>query len=125
MILVIGAEGSGKKDYVKGLGYSEMQFGNAADDALPVLDGLHKLVFSDPKTYKEQMTKMEATGETDFLIPYLRKEVVICNEVGSGIIPMDANDRMAREQTGRLCIQLAKRAEKVVRMVCGIPNIIK
>ena len=33
--------------------------------------------------------------------------------------------RMIREQTGRLCTQLARRAGRVVRMVCGIPTVLK
>lgn len=53
------------------------------------------------------------------------KEVVICNEVGSGVIPVERNVRLGREAAGRLCVLLAKDAEAVVRMVCGIPTIIK
>ena len=33
--------------------------------------------------------------------------------------------RLGREAAGRLCVLLAKDAEAVVRMVCGIPTIIK
>ena len=53
------------------------------------------------------------------------KEVVICNEVGSGVIPVERNVRLGREAAGRLCVLLAQKAEAVVRMVCGIPTIIK
>ena len=61
----------------------------------------------------------------DKLDALLGKEVVVCDEVGSGIIPLSARDRQAREATGRLCIQLAARATRVVRLVCGIPTVIK
>ena len=53
------------------------------------------------------------------------KEVVICNEVGSGVIPVERNVRLGREAAGRLCVLLAQKAEAVVRMVCGMPTIIK
>ncbi|MBS6323232.1 MAG: bifunctional adenosylcobinamide kinase/adenosylcobinamide-phosphate guanylyltransferase, partial [Clostridium sp.] len=45
--------------------------------------------------------------------------------VGSGVIPVERNVRLGREAAGRLCVLLAKDAEAVVRMVCGIPTIIK
>ena len=64
-------------------------------------------------------------GALALLPALLEKEIVICNEVGSGVIPMDPKQRQSREMTGRLCILLAQRAEKVVRLICGIPQIIK
>ena len=53
------------------------------------------------------------------------KEVVVCDEVGSGVIPLEKARRLGREATGRLCCQLAKEAAKVVRLVAGIPTVIK
>ena len=55
----------------------------------------------------------------------LQKEAVACCEVGSGVIPIQYGQRRAREATGRLCVLLAARAEKVVRLVSGIPTVIK
>ena len=47
------------------------------------------------------------------------------DEVGCGVTPVDPRQRLAREQTGRLCAALAARAQKVVRVCCGIPTVIK
>ena len=55
----------------------------------------------------------------------LQKEVVICNEVGCGLVPVDPAERERRERTGRLCIELAKQADRVIRVVCGVGTIIK
>jgi adenosyl cobinamide kinase/adenosyl cobinamide phosphate guanylyltransferase len=55
----------------------------------------------------------------------LAKEVVICNEVGAGIIPASRVERESREATGRLCCQLAQHADRVVRLTAGIPIVIK
>lgn len=97
MILVVGAAASGKRDYVKSLGYREEDISPALDGG-PVLEGLQDLVYADPM-------------EAEALLPrLLEKEVVICDEVGCGVIPMSYHDRMSREQTGRLCVQLARRA---------------
>ena len=60
------------------------------------------------------------------LVPGLvAKEVVICQEVGSGVIPLEKEARQMREYTGRLCTVLAEQADRVVRLFCGIPTIIK
>jgi len=55
----------------------------------------------------------------------LEKEIVVCDEVGSGVIPANQIEREIREATGRLCNQLAQYAESVVRLVAGIPTTIK
>ena len=41
------------------------------------------------------------------------------------MIPLQKEDRLYREAVGRLCILLAKEAEQVIRLVCGIPQVIK
>lgn len=51
--------------------------------------------------------------------------VIICDEVGNGIVPMEAFERAYRERTGRILVMLAKEAEEVVRVICGIGQRIK
>ena len=50
-----------------------------------------------------------------------RHEVVIATEVGGGVVPADPDERAAREAAGRLSVLLAQRAERVVRVFCGLP----
>ena len=47
------------------------------------------------------------------------------DEIGNGIVPLDAFEREYREQTGRAEILLAKKADEVVRVICGIGQKIK
>ena len=54
-----------------------------------------------------------------------RYEVVIATEVGGGVVPADRSERAAREAAGRLSCLLARRAETVVRVFCGIPTVLK
>ena len=46
--------------------------------------------------------------------------VVTANEVGSGVVPMAAEDRAFREAAGRALCVIAREAEQVTRCVCGI-----
>ena len=52
-------------------------------------------------------------------------EVVIATEVGGGVVPIEAGERAAREAAGRLSCLLARRAERVVRVFCGLPMVLK
>lgn len=51
--------------------------------------------------------------------------VIVVNELGSGVVPVDAFDREYRETVGRMCCVLAKEAKEVHRVVCGIGMVIK
>lgn len=51
--------------------------------------------------------------------------IVLLDEIGCGIIPLDRADRLWREQTGRCGCLLAESAQTVVRICCGIPSAIK
>ena len=53
------------------------------------------------------------------------REMVIATEVGGGVVPIDAGERAAREAAGRLSCLLAQRAERVVRVFCGLPMVLK
>ncbi len=46
--------------------------------------------------------------------------VIVSNELGYGIVPVEKADRLWRELTGRVCTSLAAHADEVVRVVCGI-----
>ena len=51
--------------------------------------------------------------------------IVICDELGIGIVPIKKQERIWREQTGRLMIELAKQAERVERILCGLGQRLK
>ena len=51
--------------------------------------------------------------------------VVICDEVGGGIVPADRRQRDYRECVGRVLCGLAQRADTVVRVQCGIGSVLK
>ena len=51
--------------------------------------------------------------------------MLVTNELGYGVVPIDKFDRAYREKTGRVCCQAARRASEVHRVVCGIGTVIK
>ena len=51
--------------------------------------------------------------------------ILVTDEIGYGIVPVDRMEREYREQTGRVCTELAAYSEKVYRVMCGIGQVIK
>ena len=51
--------------------------------------------------------------------------ILVSQEVGYGVVPIDAFDRKYREAVGRICTSLASKSSKVTRVVCGIGTVIK
>lgn len=108
MLLVVGGIASGKHTYVHSLGFAPEDCSASPHDATPVLHGL------------EELLREGELDERDFEA-VAAKQVVICREVGLGVVPLGADERAWRERVGRTCGRLAKRADRVVRLVCGIP----
>jgi adenosylcobinamide kinase/adenosylcobinamide-phosphate guanylyltransferase len=51
--------------------------------------------------------------------------VLVSNEVGSGIVPDNAQARRFRDLQGRLNQRIAARADRVVLLVAGLPMVVK
>lgn len=113
MILVIGGAHSGKTEYViSRFGYSLSDISCDINSDPPVLSQLHKA--------------LHGVNDGDDILPLLlEKKVVICDEIGCGIVPAEKEDRLWRERVGRTCCRLAENAEAVIRLNCGIATVIK
>lgn len=51
--------------------------------------------------------------------------IIISDEVGNGIVPIKREDREYRERLGRILIEVAARAERVERVICGMGQRLK
>ena len=51
--------------------------------------------------------------------------IIILNEIGCGIIPIEKSDRIWRETVGRTGCFIAQNSEKVIRVNCGISMYLK
>ena len=106
MIFVTGPLYAGKREYIqKALGLSNADFAARA-----VWD----------------VQKLAAGADLEQLADELSKrEIVIAAEIGGGLVPLDAGERAAREAAGRLACLLAERADTVLRVCCGLPQVLK
>ncbi|MDD7515687.1 bifunctional adenosylcobinamide kinase/adenosylcobinamide-phosphate guanylyltransferase [Ruminococcus flavefaciens] len=51
--------------------------------------------------------------------------IIIMDEIGCGIVPMEKKERIYRENVGRCGCIIAAESEKAFRVVCGIPQYLK
>ncbi len=109
MIFVTGPLFSGKKTFIKeSLGLNDEEF-----KRISVCD-------------VQEMAAGKDADQIEILAEELsNKTIVISTEIGGGVVPVDKNMRYDREAAGRLSILLARRADTVVRVVCGIGRVIK
>ena len=102
-ILIVGGAAQGKT-----------AFAHRIAKQTDIIDDLHLLVRQALEHGQPLPQAQDFLGKT-----------VVCNELGCGIVPMDASDRAWREETGRLCCAIAEQADGVYRMSCGIAQCIK
>lgn len=108
MIFVTGPKFSGKREYIKSaLNLSDEEFAERA-------------VWNVEELVCEKAVTLEAIADELAL-----KEIVIADEIGCGLVPLDASEREKRERAGRLACMLAERADTVIRVVCGCPQILR
>ena len=58
-------------------------------------------------------------------MPLFEQAVVVARQVNGGIVPMDGEERAWRERYGVLLQGLAKNAEHVTRVFCGLAEELK
>ncbi|MCM1046039.1 MAG: bifunctional adenosylcobinamide kinase/adenosylcobinamide-phosphate guanylyltransferase [Candidatus Gastranaerophilales bacterium] len=109
MILITGGAYQGKRAFAD----------NHFSDTYRIVDHYHE-------TIRLQMKQgMDPLKEAQKLLSSDDKLVIICDEVGCGLVPVDAFERAYREQVGRVGGYLAGEAGQVIRVICGIGKNIK
>ena len=126
MIMITGGAFQGKKNFASehfGLQETDILNGENCDFekifSAKCVANYHLLV---KRLIEEKVDPLEFTEKLCAENP---KIVVIINEIGCGIIPIEKNDRIWREQTGRSGCIIAENSSAVIRISCGIPTIIK
>lgn len=126
MIMIIGGQFQGKTEYAKkvfGFRDEEILDGEKCDiNAVfraKCVNKFHKLVERIHEKNEDPVRFCERLCEEN------KRAVIIMNEVGCGIIPLEKSDRILRESVGKSGCIIAKNSEKVIRIFCGIPEKIK
>ena len=68
---------------------------------------------------------MEIEDLAEQLIQENPRSVIVTDEIGYGLVPVEEEARNFRERTGRICTKLAAHCERVERIVCGISTRIR
>ncbi len=127
MKLVIGGCAQGKLDYVLGwyppgscaVWDGRLPEGGGEPGKITVIDHFHE--------WASERIRRGGRPEEEIreFVAANPECVIISNEVGSGIVPLDRAEREYRERTGRMLVRLAAQAEEVARVICGIGQRIK
>lgn len=143
MELFLGGAFQGKLEYVKSLYpeseiFDEKNFEELSgmENSPLILNRFHLVVKNLLALYTDCYQKnggTESEGEIeksveDKIFRIIGKNPgikIISDEIGSGIVPFERRDRLWRDISGRILVKIARKSEKVVRIICGIPSWIK
>ena len=81
---------------------------NPSAEIIPDFHLLLKDFDGDPRAFAEDFCREHPDA------------VIVANEIGCGVVPIDRNDRAWREAVGRVLCVLAQKSETITRVVCGI-----
>lgn len=76
-------------------------------------------------TYACAKAGLDAPQEMDRHRELWKDAVLILRDIGSGVVPMDKTERAWREENGKLLRYLAREAERVSRIFCGLEERLK
>ena len=120
MILIIGGAYQGKLDFAK------EAFGVTDDEVHTCTSG--EIDFSKRCVYKiEEFTSgnPDPIGYFEAHREDWQDSILICQDIFCGVVPMGAENRAWRQNTGRLCQYLSREAERVSRIFCGLEQRLK
>ena len=115
MRLYVGGKSQGKTEYVKAqTGLTAVGADMSMALTSPAINGFHNII-------REVINAgLDADDYTAKLIKLNPDVVIISDEVGMGIVPVDKHERVWREAVGRALCVIAREAEVVERVICGI-----
>lgn len=128
MKMIIGGAFQGKK------AYAEKTYKIKEEQWIDGVDCDEKAIYEAKGIchFHQLIRRMQSNSKTTNLVTWAETLyqknpdlIIVTDEVGYGIVPIDAEERAWREACGRVCTVLASHAEEVVRVCCGIGTKIK
>jgi adenosyl cobinamide kinase/adenosyl cobinamide phosphate guanylyltransferase len=129
MIVVTGGAFQGKSDWIKKTYQSaisaEADGAHASIEELLHADVIWQFHSYIRRRLFEGADEATLLKETESLAQHNPNVVIELAEIGSGIVPMQKEERIYRETVGRAGCVLAVHADSVYRVICGIAVPIK
>lgn len=130
MILITGGAFQGKLEAAKALflekGYGKdpliLEGTQIVSKQMQNADIIHRFHLWIRSLLKEEKDPYKMAEELLKANPHV---ILILDQMGCGIVPMDAFDRKYRETVGRIGCMLAKQAQEVYLLNCGIVRRLK
>ena len=125
MILIFGGAYQGKLEYaLKNFGLDESDVYHCEEKGTldlshKVIYGLERFVLGCVREGKEAKDLLLKYGEA------LEEKIIIVTDISQGVVPIDPELRSWREMTGRAMLYLGSKAEKTIRIFCGLGQEIK
>jgi adenosylcobinamide kinase/adenosylcobinamide-phosphate guanylyltransferase len=86
---------------------------------------LSNILFDAEGNVQEALFKQQSQALLEIVTTLSGKVILVSNEVGQGIVPIDAMSRRFVDEAGRLHQQLAKRSDRVVFVTAGLAQVLK
>ena len=118
---IIGGAYQGKSDFAKHL----CPEGTVLDCKTDSLDDLNqsRIVLNLEEAVRILLN--QGKDPVSLLPALLDGKIVTGREVGCGVVPISAEERLFRDETGRTYQALSQNAKQITRMFCGIAQTIK
>lgn len=124
MEMIIGGAYQGKSAYAKKM-YTDIVWEDGAELEETALLKAEGVTGFQEYIRKEMKCGHDVAALANKIIEKNPNVILVTEEVGYGVVPVDAFDRAYREAVGRICTELAAFSKKVTRVVCGIGTVIK
>ena len=124
MTFIFGGAYQGKRAYAKeAFSLADADFflceGLEIDPSAPAVAGLENFSLACVREGKEPIDELRRR------LPDYKDKIMIANDISCGVVPIDATMRAWREAHGRMCNALSKEADRVVRLFCALPQVLK
>jgi adenosylcobinamide kinase/adenosylcobinamide-phosphate guanylyltransferase len=113
--------------YIKRLTYKEgAAYNTTVDDTITADDTITVDTTADDTITADTTAKTMSAAEIINDIYEANPDIIlICDEVGGGIVPLKKEDRIYRETVGRALCCAVKKSDRVERVMCGIGQCLK
>lgn len=127
MKLIIGGYAQGRLSYVlKKYHLTEQDVWDVKNTENPDFRNSRKIIYHAEEFVTGYLkTNLDTLQEITKKLPDFQDKIIITQEVGCGLVPIDAYERQWRDEVGHMNQLLAEQSESVERVCCGLGMYLK